>query len=65
MRPHLSKMRPPLLTERAIARLDEYLRFWHVVRNVYTFSFDPECVGRLATEMDDVLMQIFRVVHHR
>jgi hypothetical protein len=55
---NLPKMRPPVLTEHAIARLDEYLRFRHVVRNVYTFSFDPERVGRLATEMEDVLTQI-------
>jgi hypothetical protein len=47
----LPKVRPPVLTSNAIQLLDEYLRFRHVVRNVYTFSFDPERVGRLVREL--------------
>ena len=42
----------------SIQRLDEYLRFRHVVRNVYTFSFDPERVGRMVNELDVVFSQI-------
>lgn len=47
----LPHIRPPVLTSNAIQLLDEYLRFRHVVRNVYTFSFDPERVGRLVKEL--------------
>jgi hypothetical protein len=54
----LPKVRPPVLTSSSIQRLDEYLRFRHVVRNVYTFSFDPERVGRLVNELDMVFNQI-------
>lgn len=54
----LPKVRPPVLTSSSIQRLDEYLRFRHVVRNVYTFSFDPERVGRLVNELDVVFNQI-------
>jgi hypothetical protein len=54
----LPKVRPPVLTSSSIQRLDEYLRFRHVVRNVYTFSFDPERVGRLVNELDNVFDQI-------
>lgn len=54
----LPKVRPPVLTREAIQSLDEYLRFRHVVRNVYTFSFDPERVGRLVTELDAVFDQV-------
>jgi hypothetical protein len=54
----LPKVRPPVLTSNSIQRLDEYLRFRHVVRNVYTFSFDPERIGRLVKELEMVFDQI-------
>ncbi len=54
----LPKIRPPVLTSASIERLDEYLRFRHVVRNVYTFSFDPERVGGLVKELGTVFGQI-------
>jgi hypothetical protein len=54
----LPKVRPPVLSKESIRSLDEYLRFRHVVRNVYTFSFDPERIGRLVTELDDVFEQV-------
>lgn len=53
----LSQVRPPVLTSPVIQLLDEYLRFRHVVRNVYTFSFDPERVGRLVKELKSVFAQ--------
>lgn len=54
----LPKVRPPVLTTHSIQRLDEYLRFRHVVRNVYTFAFDPERIGRLVKELEPVFDQI-------
>lgn len=54
----LPKVRPPVLSSDSIQRLDEYLRFRHVVRNVYTFSFDPERIGRLVEELDPTFNQI-------
>jgi hypothetical protein len=54
----LPKVRPPALTREAIQRLDEYLRFRHVVRSVYTFSFDPERIGRLVKELETVFEQV-------
>ncbi len=54
----LPKVRPPVLTSDSIERLDEYLRFRHVVRNVYTFSFDPERIRRLVEELESAFEQI-------
>jgi hypothetical protein len=54
----LPKVRPPVLTRETIQRLDEYLRFRHVVRNIYTFSFDPERIGRLVNELEGVFEQV-------
>lgn len=48
----LPQVRPPVLTRSSVQFLDEYLRFRHVVRNVYTFSFDAERVGRLVKELN-------------
>ncbi|MBV6433874.1 MAG: hypothetical protein IANPNBLG_04108 [Bryobacteraceae bacterium] len=47
----LPQVRPPILSSSSVQFLDEYLRFRHVVRNVYTFSFDTERVGRLVNEL--------------
>jgi hypothetical protein len=32
-------------------RLDEFLRFCHVVRNIYTFAFDPERIAHLVQRL--------------
>jgi hypothetical protein len=50
----LPKVRPPVLKSGSIEKLDEYLRFRHVVRNVYTFSFDSERIGRLVKELNPI-----------
>jgi hypothetical protein len=54
----LPKVRPPVLSSESIKKLDEYLRFRHVVRNVYTFSFDPERIGRLVKDLEPTFRQI-------
>lgn len=54
----LPQVRPSVLTAESIRILDEYLRFRHVVRNVYTFSFDAERVGRLVAELSVAFKQI-------
>ena len=54
----LPKVRPPVLTADSIQHLDQYLRFRHVVRNVYTFSLGPERIGRLVNELVTVFAQI-------
>lgn len=40
-------VRPAVISESACRQLDEYRGFRHVVRNVYTFKFDPTKVGKL------------------
>ncbi|MCC6568583.1 MAG: hypothetical protein IT315_05040 [Anaerolineales bacterium] len=55
---NLPKVRPPVLRLDSIEQLEEYLRFRHVVRNVYTFSFDPERIARLVKDMETVFDQV-------
>jgi hypothetical protein len=44
-------LRPPVPTPEAVQALDEFLRFRHVVRNIYSFQLDPERVARLIEQM--------------
>lgn len=43
--------RPPVIARDTRRRLDEYRGFWHVVRNVYTFSLRPSRVQELVTDL--------------
>ena len=38
---------PAVISNETETRLDEYRRFRHVVRNVYTHRFDPAKLGKL------------------
>ena len=42
----LPQIRPQVLSTEAVRQIDEYLRFRHVVRKVYTFEFSPPQVER-------------------
>lgn len=50
----LPQLRPPVLTRDSLQALDEYLAFRHVVRNIYTFQFNPERIERLITGLSKV-----------
>jgi len=47
----LPQLRPHVLGPETMKLLDEYLRFRHVVRNIYTFEFDPERIERLGKRL--------------
>lgn len=47
----LPQVRPQVLSPETIKALDEYLRFRHVVRNVYTFEFEPQRIERLVKQL--------------
>ena len=42
MATQLPRIRPAVFSNETIKRLDEYLRFRHVVRNIYAFELDPQ-----------------------
>jgi len=51
MQTELPKIRPAVLSASTGMALDEYLRFRHVVRNIYAFQFDKERLGKLVGEL--------------
>jgi len=50
--------RPPVLSAGVVKSVDEYLRFRHVVRNVYTFEFDPQRIAILVQRLRGILGQV-------
>lgn len=55
----LPGIRPRVLSETTCSALDEFLRFRHVVRNVYAFQLDGDRVSRLTGEAKALLKQIY------
>lgn len=58
MRLPMSAVRPAVLQAGTALQLDEYLRFRHIVRNVYSFSIDSQRVVQLV----DGIRPLFREV---
>ena len=54
----LPRIRPAVFSEGTIKRLDEYLRFRHVVRHVYAFEFDPQRIKPLAEALTGDFAQV-------
>ncbi len=53
-------VRPALVSAATREALEEYRGFRHVVRNVYTFQFDPSRVRHLVEGLPDLLEQLRR-----
>jgi len=53
--PHV---RPAVISEPSREQLDEYRGFRHVVRNVYTWKFDPAKVEKLVSKLPEVFSQV-------
>lgn len=47
----LSQIRPQVISAETVKTVDEYLRFRHVVQNIYTFEFDPERIEHLVQHL--------------
>jgi hypothetical protein len=58
MRVDLPKLCPPVMSDEIAGTLEEYLRFRHVVRNVYTFTFDPDQIARLVNKVRTIFAQV-------
>ncbi len=46
-------VRPRVISNETLIRLDEYCRFRHVVRNIYSYDIEPERLKKLVDTMDD------------
>lgn len=58
MAAEISQIRPAVISDKTQNALDEYRGFRHVVRNVYTFRFNPVKMQRLAQKAPSVFSQV-------
>lgn len=63
MATEIPRVRPAVLGDESLERLDEYRRFRHLVRNAYTFNLKPELVGPLVRELRPTIEQVTRELH--
>jgi hypothetical protein len=56
----LPGLRPAVIGQDTMDRLDEYRGFRHVVRNVYTYNLKPARVQQLMEGLDDCLSALRR-----
>jgi hypothetical protein len=52
------EIRPAVISQQTLKRLDEYRGFRHVVRNVYTYNFDEEKLEKLVMGASDAFTQV-------
>jgi hypothetical protein len=51
-------VRPAVIRSETAAGLEEYLRFRHLVRNLYTWNFEQDKLAALVTALDPVLSEL-------
>lgn len=54
----IPKMRPAVISLSSLRLLNEYRGFRHVVRNIYTFKFDPTKIQKLVDELPRMMSQV-------
>lgn len=47
----LPKIRRPVLSQATVKTVDEFLRFRHVLQNIYAFELDPERIEHLTRQL--------------
>jgi hypothetical protein len=57
MMTEIPRVRPSVISTDTGRKLDEYRRFRHVVRNVYTYNFDPVKLGKLVNSAPELFVQ--------
>jgi len=55
---NLPKIRPPVLSRETTERLDNYRRFRHLIRNIYTMNLVPGELGKLVVPLPSLWSQI-------
>jgi hypothetical protein len=58
----IKNVRPALISKEIEGKLDEYRGFRYIVRNVYTYNFSSDKIGRLVNKLDDVNNQFVKEI---
>jgi hypothetical protein len=57
MMTEVSGIRPAVISAEPGTKLDQYRKYRHVVRNVYTRNFDPVKLGKLVNSAPELFAQ--------
>ena len=58
MAEEIPEMRPAVISDSSLVRLSDYRGFRHVVRNVYTYNFDPLKMQKLVDEAPGLFAKV-------
>jgi len=58
MATEIPTIRPAVISAPTFNGLNEYRGFRHIVRNVYTFKFDPAKIGKLVDGLPGIMSQV-------
>jgi len=58
MAEEISEIRPAVISNSSFKRLNDYRGFRHVVRNIYTFNFDPTKMQKLVEGAPELFRQV-------
>ena len=58
MAEEISEIRPAVISNSSFQRLNDYRGFRHVVRNIYTFNFDPTKMQKLVEGAPELFNQV-------
>lgn len=58
MTAEIPNVRPAVISEETRAMLNGYRKFRHIVRNVYTFKFDPAGIQKLVERLPELFTQV-------
>ena len=54
----IENVRPALISEESVAMLDEFLRFRHRIRNIYSFNLVPDRIKVLVEKLPSVFQRV-------
>ena len=54
----IENVRPAVISEESVAMLDEYLRFRHRIRNIYSFSLVPDRIKVLVEKLPTIFQRV-------
>ncbi len=58
MADEIHSVRPAVISTESCAKLNEFRGFRHIVRNVYTFKFDPNKIKKLVNQTPSLFLDI-------
>jgi len=60
---NIEDVRPPVISKKLAAELDEYLAFRHLFRNIYGFELESKRLDKLIEKFPDTVELLFKEIN--